>query len=153
MTSSTREICFAWMMGTIFRSALTGVIIFTFMQGACQCGQSLRLRSVYSGVGDLAANPANHHEAGRWRVVGIPTSNLQAFLAGCCLRDEECDQDQVTLSVLPVRSAQSGGSFSPRVSTQAVAIPQASNAATISRNIDMRLSPSDLKPTMVSYRL
>jgi hypothetical protein len=60
---------------------------------------------------------------------------------------------QVTLSVLPVRSAQSGGSFSPRVSTQAVAIPQASNAATISRNINMRLSPSDLEPTMVSYRL
>ena len=38
MTSGTREICFAWMMGTIFGSALTGVIIFSFMHGACQCG-------------------------------------------------------------------------------------------------------------------
>jgi len=54
---------------------------------------------------------------------------------------------QVTLSVLLLRSAQSGGSFSAPVSTQAVAIPQASNAATISRNIDMRLSPSDLNLT------
>ena len=38
MTSSTREICFAWMMGTIFGSALTGVIVLTYLhlQGACQ---------------------------------------------------------------------------------------------------------------------
>ncbi len=34
--TSTGEICFAWTMGAIFGSALTGVIILTFMQGVCQ---------------------------------------------------------------------------------------------------------------------
>jgi len=38
MTSSTREICFAWMMGAIFGSALTGVLILILMPRACQCG-------------------------------------------------------------------------------------------------------------------
>ena len=38
MTSSTREICYAWMMGAIFGSALTGVIILTIMRGTCQGG-------------------------------------------------------------------------------------------------------------------
>jgi hypothetical protein len=38
------------------------------------------------------------------------------------------------------------------VRTQAAAIPKASNAAKISRNIDMRLSPSNLDPTMINYR-
>jgi hypothetical protein len=37
MTSSTREICFSWMMGAIFGSALTGVIILILMQGAVRC--------------------------------------------------------------------------------------------------------------------
>jgi hypothetical protein len=55
--------------------------------------------------------------------------------------------------VPPVCSVQSGGSFSLRVSTQAAATPKASNAATISSSINIRLSPSDLEPTMVSYRL
>jgi hypothetical protein len=66
----------------------------------------------------------------------LPPAGGRAFVGGRVLH-------QTTLSVL-------GGSFSPRVSTQAAAIPKASNAATISRNIHMRLSPSDLEPTMVS---
>jgi hypothetical protein len=36
MTSSSRELCFAWMMGAIFGSALTGVIIFALVHGASQ---------------------------------------------------------------------------------------------------------------------
>lgn len=38
MIFSKRDIWFAWTMGAIFGSALTGVIILTFTQGACQCG-------------------------------------------------------------------------------------------------------------------
>jgi hypothetical protein len=34
--TSTGEICFAWTMGAIFGSALTAVIVLTFLQGACQ---------------------------------------------------------------------------------------------------------------------
>jgi len=37
MTSSSRELCFAWMMGTIFGSAVTGVIILILVHGAGQC--------------------------------------------------------------------------------------------------------------------
>jgi hypothetical protein len=67
---------------------------------------------------------------------------------------EEARPHQVTLSVFSVcRRSQSGGSWPRPARTQAIAIPRASNAATISKTIDMRLSPSDLEPTMVNYRL
>lgn len=48
MTRSTREICYAWIMGAIFGSALTGVIILTLVHGQANaanhrvCGQSTR---------------------------------------------------------------------------------------------------------------
>jgi hypothetical protein len=37
MTSGTREIIYAWMMGAILGSALTGVLILAVIQGASQC--------------------------------------------------------------------------------------------------------------------
>jgi hypothetical protein len=37
MTSGTREIIYAWMMGAILGSALTGVIILALIQGPGQC--------------------------------------------------------------------------------------------------------------------
>jgi hypothetical protein len=56
-------------------------------------------------------------------------------------------------SAPPVRRWSNSDRSSPRpVRTQATAAPQASNAAKISRNIDIRLSPSNLDPTMINYR-